>query len=146
MDNVLLSLCDQVATATGLSVKVGRPGSSDAQIVLWPWHISSTQSRQTRNLPRGQATVEMPITLSFFVLSENRLDSLLQAAASLARTPILDVDGVSYQVTAHEISQEGQVAVFAAAKLAPQPALSYTLGTSVTIGPRWVSPDELPIT
>ena len=92
-----------------------------------------------------RAAVEVVVTLSFFVLSESGLDSLLQAAASIAGNSVLSLDGASYQVIESELSQEVQAAVFAAAKIALQPALSYTLKTVVTIEPRGLRLHPLPL-
>lgn len=128
MDKALSAFGDMIEAATALSVGVGHPGSVAAQIVLWPWHISRhAPSLNNKPTPGARLSRGPAISISLFLISRSGLDALVHAGKCLMDSPVLDIDGVSYQMREHDVPQELQSEIFGNTGIPMQPAWSYIL-------------------
>jgi hypothetical protein len=127
MDSALSILCNQIQTATGLSIAVGHPELVKTQLVLWPWRIAPTQLGRNTPYSIGLPDSERMMAVSLLLLSNAGLTCLAQATKQVAERPVFTVDDSKYSIKEQDLSAELQVAIFNAAGIPLQPAMSYVL-------------------
>ena len=127
MDDVLAALASQIQTASGLSVAIGRPGSAEAQLVLWPWHIVSVNTMRNQPITAGTPAPEPRMALSFILLAQGNLNELLRGSKCIRQHAVLMIDGVEYVVKENDLSQDLLIPLLHTASVPPQPVMSYVL-------------------
>lgn len=133
MNTALRDLCVKIQSNLDLSAGIGHPNDLEADIVLWPWRISSAQPLN-RDLPfpsrsdgsRAQSP-RYRFDLSFLMLSPNDFGNLIRAAVYALENPMLLVESTNYKLSEQPLSAELQAALLAGAGIRMQPVMNYVL-------------------
>lgn len=126
------ALCALLRTRLGCPVHAGRPGTTVADLCVWPWRLVEPGNWRTPPIAARPHPVVPPLTLHALIVpgpidDRQAIRRLAEAHAVLTAEPILSAAGGTTRVTHEELDVGSLTAVFLAASLPFVPCLAVRL-------------------